>query len=489
MRHVALLAWLSVALVPGCTRASRFPALPTAKKAEAAEGKPAKPPAHYSWLMPEPRQDVPILFVPSSSKEWSALPETWNQYPAPAAGVRTIHLGLPPLHALAALGLAQQFEQVKIKVPLGLPDPTPHIPAVNPPTLGKWRLGRKLFYDKLLTSSGGASMSCASCHVRERGFSEARGATLNGERNTLSLLNVVYNKRQFWDGRVAALEETIVRALADETPGRALSGRDKPEITHRWGGMVRKIASEPEYVRGFEAAFGIRQPTQDAIAKSLATYLRTLLAGDSIFDRADQERAEAGVKELEAAHFVKALDEKKLFRLGFEKTAAAKVAERLMKGYEVFSGKGRCATCHGGPLFTNQQFYNTGLAEAPNYLLIPKEAGRFGSLPVGLKDASLIGAFRTASLRNLPRTAPYFHDGSAADLERVIEYYKSGVFVTSYLAKELLEGRDQKNLLSLTPQEEEALVLFLRSLDGDAVVFGPAEVAAVPQEKVPPEKK
>src|SRR5207244_2958622 len=135
------------------------------------------------------------------SKEWDQLKDYWNHFPPLAAGQRTVHLGLSPLGAAAALLLTDQLDVIKIKVPLGLPDPTPYIPADNPLTYAKWRLGQKLFFDKnWLNEPIDSLYACASCHEPQHGYAEDEPTRLRTRRNTPGLLNSVFNKHQFWDG-------------------------------------------------------------------------------------------------------------------------------------------------------------------------------------------------------------------------------------------------------------------------------------------------
>ena len=135
---------------------------------------------------------------------------------------------------------------------------------------------------------------------------------------------------------------------------------------------------------------------------------------------------------------------------------------------KLFQGKGRCATCHHGPLFTDQDYHNIGIMKRDEIPL-----GRFAHAPVGQKESRLMGAFRTPTLRNLPRTGPYFHDGSRPELRDVVKYYNDALIHNRHLAKVFVGEEDQAVSLGLTVEEVETLVLFLRSLEGeplDAVV-------------------
>jgi cytochrome c peroxidase len=151
------------------------------------------------------------------------------------------------------------------------------------------------------------------------------------------------------------------------------------------------------------------------------------------------------------------------------------VAAQLRRGYQLFADRDplrqtNCSACHGGPHFTDDRFHNVGLGWTPDYTP-GRETGRFVTAPIGHKDRLLIGAFRTPSLRALPRTAPYMHDGSVPTLEKVVEFFNAGRHWNDFLAPELRNERDPVAMrkLNLGPEDVEALVLFLRALDGDEI--------------------
>jgi cytochrome c peroxidase len=461
--------------VAGCQPVARYGSVEVRKTgAEPADTKASALPSHYSWLPTADLPDIPIVFIPSTSKEWEVLPKFWNHFPHRVAGARTIYLGLPPLPAAAALVMADHMEAIKLKVPLGLPDPTPHLPPANMPSYGKWRLGRKIFYDQLLEGAS-ARFACASCHEPEHGFAKDQSCNVMGKRNTLSLLNVVYNKHQFWDGRVDDLEQVLVRSLEDERPiSEGSAPNTSPEVSHVWGGLVKKLAANPDYEQQFKQVFGIRAPTQDSIARALATYMRTILSGDSLYDRADRERAAKGDGALSASHFRPYLNEAALQALASPRGRPDQVAQVLERGHKLFQGKAHCVDCHSGPLFTDQLFHNTGWGNSQLYDSDVGEAGRFAALPIGLKEAKFIGAYRTPTLRNLPRTGPYFHDGAQETLLQVIQYYDAGIFTSSHLDAKLRLGPGAQEL-KLAEDDVAALEVFLRSLDG-----GPGNAILVP---------
>jgi cytochrome c peroxidase len=446
---------LLLALLPlACQPAHRYPAperLQPPKKDE-SEAETLNP--IWSWIEVKPRPDVPIRFIHESSPEWARLPKFWNHVPPTAS------LGLPPLQAGAALVLAEPLEVVKIKLPRGLPELEALLPAANPPTVLRWQLGKKIFAAPLL-KAGADILACATCHQPGHGFTQDRLHPLGGVFNTLGLLNVAYNRHQFWDGRAVSLEETIVRSLADEQPDKEAN----PARSHRWGGLVKELSTDKQYREQFYRVFGVEQPTQDTIAKALATYLRTILTGDSLYDRAEGERVRTKAAALTTAHFLPFLDDKALAGLDAEKLKKEEVARQLARGAELFFGKARCAVCHNGPLFTDHDFHNIGLSE-DNLPPPGQETGRFAQMPIGLKEARLIGAFRTPTLRGLPRTEPYFHDGKRRTLRQVVDFFNLHVdYDNPYLAP-MLHDAGQEGRLNLDVEDSDALVLFLMSLDG-----------------------
>jgi cytochrome c peroxidase len=456
MRQLALCGLIMTFVVAGCQRAGQYPPkLPENNKPP----EDAKKIFDENWAFRKSKPlalDAPIVFIPDSNPEWADLPAFWNRLVVPPAGLPTCHLGQTALGAVSALVLTGHKDVVKIKVPRGLPDPTPNIPGSNPPTLAKWQLGKSLFYDRILVMSELQSYACAKCHDPNHGFcNDGAIDPLGGEYNTLSLINCVYNKHQFWDGRVNTLEQVLVRSLDDENVVGERRIRE-----HIWSGLVPHLDKDKSYRERFVHVFGTA-PTQDNIAKALATYLRTILSGNSIYDRAQSARGKGSV--LTAKQFETALTTNDLTALGQGKKAEA--AQKLEKGYNLFHGKARCQVCHFGPLFTDHDFHNVGLGDSD----IGEQPGRFAHVPVGLKESRLKGAFRTPTLRNLPRTDPYMHNGDKT-LEDVVNFFDRGITrFHENLAPQLLQGPGEPQRLGLTKDEIGELLLFLRALDGDDI--------------------
>jgi cytochrome c peroxidase len=468
-RYCYSFLFLGVLLLTSCQKANRFPtsAKILANKTDAKDDDADLGLYRYSWVEPGETRDLPLLFVADSSPEWQHLPAFWTHYP-----LGPLHLGQQPLQALTAVVLTDHLQAIKIKVPRGLPDPTEHFPKSNPPTYGKWRLGQALFHEAQLQAEQGP-YACATCHKPEQGFAARQTLSPGGKYNTLSLINVAYNRRQFWDGRVETLEETLVRGLADERaedPKRS----DKGLKHHNWGGFVRALVGTKRYDKDFQFIFGIDEhPTQDAVAQALATYMRTILSGDSLYDRADQIRKDKKAGTLTADHFLEPLKDARLAGIlnddPEKKFTHEQLSVMLARGHELFHTKARCAQCHKGPLFTDHDFHNVGYEgkeEAePD---IGAETGRAVHVPVDLKQSRFIGAFRTPTLRNLVTTEPYFHNGTHYTLPEVVKFYDEKILPTSHLAKALKDG-DEPQRLNLNEEEKNALVMFLRALEGTPV--------------------
>jgi cytochrome c peroxidase len=416
-------------------------------------------PAAKSKKQMEPQ--VPIKFVargtkPAQVRAWNKLDGFWN----------LVHIPGSPL------GRARQ--EVHIKVPLGLADPTPHIPASNPPTVGKWALGKRLFFDTgYLWPATGDNLACATCHKPDQGFSQADAFPVK----TPTLINCVYNRYLFWDGRAMALEEVVQRLPEDERepPQESSANEDlhklkmRAEHRHVWSGVVKRLRASKEYQRLFRSVFGT-PPTQDNIGKAIATYLRTILAGDSLYDRARQE---AGGDLPQQKHYLKLLDTDALKSLEREKSKNVEVAKELLLGQRTFLGRGRCVLCHSGANFTDNNFHNIGVGESRDEPKPGKETGRFAALPVGLKDPRMIGAYKTPTLRCLPQVPRYFHDGresgKGALLGAVTFYARKDQLPNPHLDPILGNPRKPANKRDLRFENEHihALELFLRALDGN----------------------
>jgi cytochrome c peroxidase len=472
MRPALLIAMLL--LVVGCQPAHRFP--PVEKKTPISKTQPATTPAaSFGWLVPtdEIDSDPPLRFIarePGREKQWDALPAFWNRFPPPGAGASTVHIGLDPLGAALSVIACNDLDAIEIKVPR-------HLGAIpidpnNPPTVGRWQLGRKIFFEPVLTQ-GGRRMACADCHRPDHGFSDGLPPTVDGDRRIIGLLDVAVRRPLFWDGRASRLEEVF----APVDP----SG-DRLRTPHRWDGVAERLDKIDWYRLEFRRVMGLQRVTQDGVAKALAVYLRTLLAGDSLLDRAggppEAMHAPAAIAAV--------LDDGELRQLnrlaGIEPPLPKKeIARRIAEGEQLAFGAGRCYDCHPAPgaLGRPLGFHNTlvGDSGGGQQARTGKETGRFMVEPIGRKDFTMRGAYRAPPLRNLLARAPYFHDGSKRSLRDVLEHYNLVVDVDHPLLDPILRDLVRSSNVRapggrLVPWNEEqvdALVLYLAACEGETV--------------------
>ncbi len=457
-------------LASGCARVERYRA---AKVKTKSAFKPDKkdPETYLYWTEPTwpPALDTPLVFVSSDSPEWKQFKtQSFDHVLTPSIGVSLASPHPLELSVLATLAMDQP-NPIQVKVPLGLPDPTPFIPANNRPTLQKWYLGKKLFYDtRWLTKSG--EYSCATCHDPKTGFT-THDTPSPRTKNPPSLINVAYNKHQFWDGRVRTLEETLYRSFDDDPEQQTDTGLLAMGVErHNWKGFVIRLRKRFDYRKEYSEVFGVPHPTVHTTAQALATYMRTILSGDSVYDKAIAKANQSG---LSAEDFQPFLNAEVLKRWGAVDFAPDVFAKRAARGRALFfSNRARCSQCHSGWNFTDGGFHNIGIRESAEKQKPGEENGRIRFAPMALKDASFVGAFRTPSLRSLLHTKPYFHDGSAETLENAVEYYSSSTFqkqINRHLDILLATFEKTPRPIDLTAGESLDIVLFLHMLEGEAV--------------------
>lgn len=319
---------------------------------------------------------------------------------------------------------------VAIPAPLGLP-PVP-VPADNPPTAETIALGRKLFHDKSFSRDN--TIACASCHDPKTAFTDPNqfsagvGKQLGG-RHSMTLLNAAYHSTQFWDGRALSLE------MQAEFPVR-----DPLEMAHSLVGVERRLAASQEYVRLFAQAFGPGPITYEMAAKCIASYERTLLSGNSAFDR---------------------------YQYGGQKAALSESAKRGLELFKDFTLDGpNCISCHRieekWATFTETRFHNTGVSVDP----ASGQLGDLGRFEVTreIKDQ---GGFKVVTLRNVALTAPYMHDGSIKTLEEVVDFYFQGGRKNPYLSGVVPHAGVPNIPVEKRAQARADLVAFMKALTGD----------------------
>ncbi len=287
----------------------------------------------------------------------------------------------------------------KLNVPLGLDADQMEIPKNNPLTAMKVELGKILFFDPRLSVDD--TVACASCHSPQFGFSDGLATAIGvrgqrGGRSSPVAINRAFSTHQMWDGSAASVEEQALGPIQNPI-----------EMGHTLKAVVAKLKGIRGYPELFRKAFGTNV-TSEGIAKAIASFERTLLSGNSPFDR---------------------------FVAG-DKSALSPAARR---GLGIFKTKGNCTSCHAGFNFTDEDFRNIGVGMDK-----PKpDLGRFAVT----KNGSARGAFKTPTLRDAALSAPYMHDGSLKTLEEVIDYYNRGGTRNHWLDEKMkpLQLTDQEN--------------------------------------------
>jgi cytochrome c peroxidase len=315
------------------------------------------------------------------------------------------------------------------------------VQRMNPQTPEKVELGKMLFFDRRL--SGDGTMSCVTCHIPEMGFSDGQAISLSypttkNWRNSPTLINVAFNKFLFHDGRAANLEEQALFPMMSAF-----------EMNQNLDFLEEEIRSVTEYRDAFRNVFGTDDITRERIAMALAAFQRTLISRNAPIDN----------------------------YLNGEENALSSEAKR---GMEIFTGKGKCADCHYGVNMIDDKFHSLNVPEHPELQMDPRvaatrrfvaklnnyEAYRTLDEDPGryliTKDEKDWKAFRTPTLRDISKTAPYMHNGIFETLEEVIDFFNKGGG----------SANTEINPLGLTKAEKGYLKTFLvEALTGDDIVI------------------
>ena len=380
-----------------------------------------------------------------------------------AAGTNPLTLGSttlkpPPIPQAGPLAQPRSPKQV------GAPTDATRsaIPPDNPQTPEKIALGQKLFFDGRLSAD--RTVACSTCHDPARAFTDGRPTSIGiqgrvGQRNAPTILNALYNKTQFWDGRVKTLEEQAALPIVNRVE------MDQPSLD----AAVARIAAIEEYQLAFRRVFG-RPPTGPDLVRAIASYERTQLSFDSPFD-----------------HFIAG-----------DRNAIDNAAKR---GWEIFNTRGDCNKCHAltedkrdPTSFTDNDFHNIGIgiirhnvvalarqarqlinsgnAAAIDRAAIQTDMSALGRFLITKKEPDDIASFKTPSLRNVLVTGPYFHDGSQETLWDVSDHYNKGDGLQNpYLDEDIRP-------LALTEGDIDDLVAFMASLTSpDYKELGEKELA------------
>jgi len=356
---------------------------------------------------------------------------------------------------MAGLGIfaAGLMSVAYAKTPLGLP-PVP-VPKNNPITPDKVKLGDKLFHDKRFSADG--TVSCSTCHDVKKAFTDSplkvsQGIKkLNGTRNAPTVVNAAYMHSQFWDGREPDLE--------GQSAGPFVNPVEMGLPNHE--PILKIVRTDPEYKKMFKQVFnksgqGIKMRH---VKQAIATFERTIISGNSPFDR---------------------------YYFGSDKGAMSKSAVR---GLTVFLEQGRCVSCHTisqtHALFTDSRFHNLGIGferinkdvtelasayskakkkgiDVDVEVLTNRNTSELGRFVVST-EARDMGSFKTPTLRNVAKTAPYMHDGSLETLEDVVKFYNNGGRVKESDPVFAFQSGGIRSL-DLDDDQIEDLVVFLEAL-------------------------
>ena len=304
----------------------------------------------------------------------------------------------------------------------------PVIPTDNPQTVEGIALGKKLFFDPILSANN--TQACANCHAPENAFSDADRFSdgidgIRGNRNSMPLFNLAWNydEKFFWDGSSFSLEHQAFVPVSDPIEMKSL-----------WTQLETELQQHPEYPNLFQQAFGTSQIDSTLVTKAIAQFERTLISSNSKFDK---------------------------YLLG-----ETSLTPEELNGFNVFMDetRGDCFHCHGSdknPLWTDNIFHNNGLDAVITDLGLGAVTG----------DPADNGKFKSPSLRNLAFTAPYMHDGRFATLDEVINHYSEGLQnspTIDPLMKKVAQGGVQ-----LSVQDKADLKAFLLSLSDNEFISNP----------------
>lgn len=313
--------------------------------------------------------------------------------------------------AMALLIAAPCLAEIQIihQLPPGAPDFESRIQKKFSPQ--KWELGKTLFFDPVLSRTH--TQSCASCHSPALAFSSgasfAVGANgVTGDRNAPVLFNRAWSRFQFWDGRVSSLEEQIFHPITN-----------KDEMGNDVKTVLSTLNQDSEYKKKFKAVFS-GTATKANVSDALATFIRSIVSGNSPYDR---------------------------FKAGDAKA----LNELEQQGMNLFANKFRCAACHTGYNFTNEVVTPACIANTDPQM-----------------KSNYIPRYKVPTLRNLSLTAPYLHNGSLATIEEVLDFYNGSGPVPKNIA-----GHVEFPRIQMTAQEKAAMIAFLKSLNGQVYYYVP----------------
>ncbi len=312
--------------------------------------------------------------------------------------------------------------------------PNPVIAEDNQLTVQGVKLGRMLFYEKMLSADG--SQACASCHMQEFAFSDTAKFSIGvqgkqGKRQAMAVFNMAWHSNEFfWDGRAHLLRDQALLPIQDEL-----------EMDETLENVVNKLSESQDYKDQFMRAFGSEEITSEKISLALEQFMNSIVSANSKYDQylaGNYDLTESEARGL------------KLFNTEYNKF------------FPDESGAD-CQHCHAGYNFENDMYMNNGLDGEESF----KDYGREKATSSNLDR----GKFKVASLRNIELTAPYMHDGRFKTLEEVIDHYNEGLVASSTLDPALEQTRETG--LMLTEQDKADLIAFLKTLTDETLISNP----------------
>ena len=303
-----------------------------------------------------------------------------------------------------------KFGDFELELPTGLSADEFHVPSDNPMSKDKVDLGRTLFFDVRLSRDN--TISCATCHSPQNAFTDNRRVSQGidskvGDRNAPTIINRAFSREQNWDGHAGSLEEQSKAPLVNP--------REMGMPSHQF--LVNKIRAIKGYQRWFKRVFGSEVYIDD-LAKAIAAFERTVISGNSKIDG---------------------------FGAGYQQV----LNEPEKRGFELFKDKARCIQCHNGFNFTDEKYHNIGVDWDATFV----DLGRYAVT----RNVEDIGAFKTPTLREIARTAPYMHNGAFATLEDTVEFYDKGGIANPFLDVEMRRpDRTLEQMLEFYEKKEKA---------------------------------
>ena len=337
--------------------------------------------------------------------------------PLPATAWAGVGVLLSASLLVGAVSAGDADQEAEPDVPLGLPPV--YFPDDNPYSKAKVELGRLLYFDKRLSSDN--TVACATCHSPKHGFTDGAPVSTGikgqkGGRSAPTVINRGYSTSQFWDGRAPSLEAQAIGPIANP-----IEMTNHKTAAGAYGEVVGRLKKSPGYVERFDKVFATRDFTIRHVGQAIATFERTVVSGNSAYDR-----YVSGDK--------KAFDKSQL------------------RGFNIFFKRAKCDSCHLGFNFSDGSYENVGIGmDKPN-----PDLGRF---EISGRESDK-GAFKTPTLREVEHTGPYMHDGRFKTLEQVVEHYDKGGVKNPWLNRRIKP-------LKLSKQDKKDLVAFLKALSGE----------------------